>query len=89
MTDAFIVGGPGPKWMRTAYRDDNGVIFVPPAIAAVSEMEMLLCAGYDGIPALAFGEHVYYPADWVEREFPASAPTIKRIRERLSAPSSA
>jgi hypothetical protein len=72
-----------PAWMRQAARDSDGTIYLPPAIAGVSEMEMLLCAGYDGIQAILDGKHAYYPADWIAREFPIAAPTVARIKERL------
>ncbi len=77
-----------PKWLRRAVRDDDGTIFLPAAIAGVSEMEMLLCAGYDGTPAIVDGNHAYYPADWIAREWPIAAPTVVRIKERLSSETS-
>jgi len=79
---------PVPGWMRRAARDSNGTIYLPPPVAGVSEMEMLLCAGYDGVSAILDGEHAYYPADWIARVFPVAEPTVSRVKERLNETSS-
>lgn len=72
-----------PKWARRCVVDDSGTLFVP-AVIAGAEMMVLLCAGFDGTPAILDGEHTYYPADWMAREFPETKETVNRISERIS-----
>lgn len=58
-----------PKWAGTCFRDDAGEIFAPAAIAG-SEMEVLLCASYDGTKIIEDHGHIYAPLSWLRREWP-------------------
>jgi hypothetical protein len=71
-----------PKWALTFGVDDSGQLYVPSVLAA-APMVVFLCASYDGTKAILDGEHAYYPADWVKREFPQTRKTIERIEDQL------
>ena len=58
------------------------VVFVP-AIIAGGEMEVFLCAGYDGTPLVVDKGHVYVPAPWVAREFPRAKETAEKIERQV------
>ena len=58
-----------PRWARRAAVSSDGTIFIPFVVAA-TELEALLCAGYDNTRVLLAGDRAYYPADWMKREFP-------------------
>lgn len=79
----FEVDGPAPRWARRVAVSPDRVLFVPAAIAAISDMEAFLCAGYDGTPCVMDDDHAYYPAEWMSREWPICAGTVARIKERL------
>jgi hypothetical protein len=63
-------GKRAPKWARSAALAGDGTVFIPAVVTGRSEMEVLLCAGYDGTQAVLVGKHTYYPADWIAREWP-------------------
>jgi hypothetical protein len=69
-----------PKWARTLGVTDDGRIFVPAAISGRSDMEVFLCAGYDGTPACYQGKHLFVPLDWLEREFPSGGDVYEIVR---------
>jgi hypothetical protein len=71
-----------PKWARRAALSSDGTVFIP-AVIAGSEMIIFLCAGYDGTRALVVGEHTYYPADWIAREFPKARETAEKIQRNV------
>lgn len=59
-----------PEWARSVLRHDDGTLFLP-AVLGASEMEVLLCAGYDGTPVAQHKDHLFVPMDWLAREFPS------------------
>jgi len=59
-----------PRWQRQFAITYDGEIFVSAAISGRSEMEVMLCAGYDGTSCYSSNGHLYFPLDWMEREFP-------------------
>ena len=62
-----------PRWKRTlGFDKSTGEVFVPAAIAG-NEQNVLLCALYDGTRAAEFHKHMYFPANWVAKEFPKTA----------------
>lgn len=58
--------------------------FVPAAVTGRSEMEVFLCAGYDGTPVVESREHLYFPADWLKREFRECADLIDLIIKNVT-----
>jgi hypothetical protein len=58
--------------------EDDGQVFIPAGVF-MSERVAVLTLGYDGTPAYVEEDHVYVPADWLAREFPADAATIGEI----------
>lgn len=56
----------------------DGKCFIPAAVAG-SEMDAVLCAGYDGVTIVKDGAHAYLPADWLRREYPRSASLALKI----------
>ncbi|MNV27958.1 hypothetical protein D3C71_1191280 [compost metagenome] len=60
-----------PAWKRTlGVSEETGEVFVPAAMAG--EQNVLLCAAYDGTTVASNHGHVYVPASWLSREFPAT-----------------
>jgi hypothetical protein len=73
-----------PKWKRSLFISEDGVIYAPAAVAG-GEMEVFLCAGYDGTKVLQDNEnHTYYPLEWLKREFPKARGTCETIERRLN-----
>jgi hypothetical protein len=70
------------SWMLQAALDSDGTVWVPHVVAG-SEMEVFLCASYDGTPVLMSEGHAYYPADWVAREFAIAADTVRNIETHV------
>jgi len=71
-----------PKWQRTAAISDDGVVFVPGGMLG-NESEVLLCAGYDGVPMAIHLKHLYVPAQWMAKEFPKSAEVCELIERKV------
>lgn len=55
-------------------------MFIPGA-AVSSEMDVLLCASYDGTSFVHDGGHAYFPADWLRQEFPKTAALVTKIEQ--------
>jgi myo-inositol-hexaphosphate 3-phosphohydrolase len=73
-----------PSWARIAIVSDDDVLFVTPAVADISEMTALLCAGWDGTPVINYNEHIYVPADWMKREYPRCVDLVDKISARVA-----
>lgn len=58
-----------PKWQRSAAISDEGIVFVPAAIAG-NEQEVFLCANFDATSIVNYLNHLFVPADWLAKEFP-------------------
>lgn len=67
-----------PKWARRVAVASNGTVFVPGLIAG-NPTTIFICASCDGTAALVAGNHAYYPADWIAREFPKAAEAVRHI----------
>ena len=71
-----------PKGWKKFYGDfimePDGTIFLPWALAGCSEMEVFLCAGYDGQPVVRLGKNALYRADWLKDNFPKMREAIDR-----------
>lgn len=70
------------KWQRSAAITDEGVVFVPGAIAG-SEHEVMLCAAYDGTSVINHLKHLYVPANWLAKEFPETKEVCELISSRV------
>lgn len=71
-----------PKWMRSAGLSEDGVVFVPGAMAA-NEMEVILCAGYDCTPVVTYLKHAYFPSTWLAAEFPEAKELCQKIEANI------
>lgn len=71
-----------PVWAKTVAVSADGVIYMPAAMAG-SENEVMLCAGYDGTEGLIYMEHVYYPTNWMAKEFPKLLKTVQNIEQTI------
>lgn len=72
-----------PAWTRRAIIDENGAVFVPPAVAGVSEMAAMLCAGWDGQSGICNSGHIYLPAEWMKSEYPDCVELVDKIIRRV------
>lgn len=69
-----------PEWRRSFGVSDNGVVFVPAAMADdETEMNVVLCACGDGISTALHLDHHFVQSDWLKREFPKHAELIESI----------
>lgn len=73
-----------PKWARLSALASDGTVWLPAAVVG-SEMEVLLCASYDGQPLVALKNHTYVESEWAKREFKKHAAVVARIEERTRA----
>ena len=71
-----------PAWQRRAAIADDGVVYASGAVAG-NETSVFYCACYDGVSVIRDGKHVYFPVEWLAREFPACASTVASIERRL------
>ena len=84
----YELGGPNSQKLslhdRRCAVDDNGALYLPAKIAA-TESEVMLCAGFDGAKILDAGDDgLYFPAEWMAKEFPECAECVNRIRAKIS-----
>jgi hypothetical protein len=70
------------KWKVSAALASDGRIFMP-AAAMANEMQVFLCAGYDGTPIVYYLKHAYVPTDWAKREFPKEIEIIAKIERKV------
>lgn len=70
--------------MSRAIVSDDGTLFVPALISGQSDMAVLLCAGWDGTPVMEHEGHLYAPAEWLKKEFPATAETVDLIKKKIA-----
>jgi hypothetical protein len=59
-----VTGKNIPKWKRSAGLDDDGTIFIPAMIAS-NEINVMMCAGFDGTEVVKYLDHLYVPSDWM------------------------
>ncbi len=72
-----------PIWMRSAGIKEDGTVFIPGAIAG-TEMEIILCASYDGTPVVHYLDHAYFPSKWMMKEFPDVAELCEKIEKSVT-----
>ena len=72
------------EWLRVAFLDDDGQVFLPCG-AFGNELKALLCIAHDGAPMIRCKGHVYAPASWLAREHPRYAQAIETIVARITA----
>jgi hypothetical protein len=66
------------KWLRPAFLDDDGQVFLPCG-AFANELRSLLCLAHDGVPMVRDEGHIYAPASWLAEEHPGCAEAIGTI----------
>ncbi|MBV6013975.1 hypothetical protein KUT70_18855 [Pseudomonas aeruginosa] len=72
-----------PEWRRSFGISDNGVVFVPAAMAGDdSELNVMLCAAGEGQSTLVHLDHHFVPSSWLKREFPKHSELIEIIEAR-------
>lgn len=71
-----------PEWTRSFGISDENVVFVPAAIAEVSEDEIHKCTLYDGTPSTTYKKHRYVPVKWLTKEFPKNSELCEMIEAR-------
>ena len=72
-----------PEWRRSFGISDNGVVFVPAAMAGDdSELNVMLCAAAEGQSTLVHLDHHFVPSGWLKREFPKHSELIEIIEAR-------
>ncbi|WP_202862825.1 hypothetical protein [Microbulbifer sp. A4B17] len=50
-----------PEWVRSFGIDEEGIVFVPAAMAKVEENEVYLCTLSDGTPSVMYKKHCFVP----------------------------
>jgi len=72
-----------PEWRRSFGVNDDGIVFVPAAMAGdETEMNVTLCASGDGQSTAVHLDHHFVPSDWLKREFPKHFELIEIIEAR-------
>lgn len=71
-----------PKWMRSVLVSGAN-IYVPSVLTDRKEKELFLCALCDGVKTVVHEGHIYFPSEWISREFSESKETIENIRKIL------
>jgi hypothetical protein len=70
--------------MRSVAVADDGTIFAPAAMSG-NEQRAMLCASWDGVPAVLNAKHVYLPVKWLAKEYPELAEVVRNIERRINA----
>jgi hypothetical protein len=77
-----------PEWMRSVAVGDDGTIFAPAAMSG-NEQRAMLCASWDGVPAVLSGrgnaKHVYLPVKWLAKEYPELSELVRNIERSVNA----
>ena len=71
------------QWLRTAFVDDDGQVFLPCG-AFGNELKALLCISHDGVALVRHEGHIYAPVSWLAREYPRYAKAIDTIVARIA-----
>lgn len=73
-----------PEWQLTSFLDnDTGEVFLPPGVIGMTEMNAVMCAGYDGTDMLLRKNHVYVSVEWLKQEKPELAEWLDRITAKI------
>ena len=65
-----------PEWSRTFGVDEDGLVFIPAAVAQIPENDVYLRMESDSnsdIPMAQYNEHYYMPSSWLSKAFPEIA----------------
>ncbi|RON06241.1 hypothetical protein [Pseudomonas brassicacearum] len=72
-----------PEWRRSFGITDEGVVFVPAAMAGDSpELHVMLCAANEGQATAVHLNHHFVPSNWLKRELPKHHELIEIIEAR-------
>ena len=72
-----------PEWLRVAFVDEDGEVFLPCG-AFGEEWLALLCLASDGVPFVRDGKHIYAPASWLAELHPGLAEAIWTVAANLT-----
>lgn len=72
-----------PEWRRSFGIGDDGIVFVPAAMAGdETEMNVMLCALADNQGTAVHLDHHFVPSDWLKNVFPKHSELIEMIEAR-------
>jgi len=73
-----------PKWVRTVVvADDNSEVYLSAPSVKAEEKVLAMCAFYDNVPVVQWGNHLYFPASWLEREYPLYRANVAYVRRQI------
>lgn len=72
-----------PRWLRVAFVDEDGQVFLPCG-AFGNETLAMLCLGADGVPFVRDGKHIYAPASWLAELHPRLAEAIQTVASNVT-----
>jgi len=68
-----------PEWTIKFGIDENGVVFVPAAMAKIPEEEVYMCTLFDSTVSISHKNHWYVPSSWLAKEFPDTSDLCSSI----------
>ncbi len=80
----YVVEGRSPKWIRTAFADEESHdIFIPIALCT-DETLGLMCMGFDGIKFINHKGHIYAPIAWMKKEYRSKLVDLQLIESKIN-----
>lgn len=73
-----------PRWVRSMGISDDGVVFVPAAMAG-NEQAVFLCTAYDGTASVTYLNHVFVSSTWLAKEYPDTRELCEIMENRARA----
>ena len=58
-------------------------VFISPRVVGMSDMEAVLCCGFDGTPMVTAYKYVLVPTEWLVRERRLSRAVVQGIRKMV------
>lgn len=76
-----------PEWQRTAFiNESDDRVFLPSAIASMSDQTALLLCCIDGVSYVLDNNHVYVDSDWIKREYPNHLEALEALCAKFRNP---
>jgi hypothetical protein len=70
------------RWMGLAATNGE-TVFISPRVVGMSDMEAVLCCGYDATPMVTAYKYVLVPTEWLRRERRLSGAVVQGIRKMV------